>query len=108
MKKQITSAIIIVAPTGVLNRIEKIIPKKAQTAEIIPEQIVTDLKLLKTRIAESAGKITSAETSKDPTRFIATTITTAIMLAINMLYSPVFVPEAFAKFSSKVTANILL
>ena len=98
----------IVAPTGVLNKIEIIIPKNAHSAEIIPEQIVTDLKLLNTRIDESAGNITSAETRSEPTSFIATTITTAIIMAISVLYTPGFVPEAFAKFSSKVTAKILL
>ena len=44
--------------------------------ESIAEQTVTLRKLLKTRIAERAGKITSAEISKDPTRFIANTIIT--------------------------------
>ena len=102
------STTIIVAPTGVPAKIDVIIPKNAQTTEIIPEEIVTALKLLKTLIAESAGNITKADTSTEPTRFIATTITTAIIVAIKMLYSPVFVPLALAKFSSKVTANILL
>ncbi len=106
--KQIISTSIIVAPTGVPAKIERIIPKKAHKTEIIPEQIITPLKLLKTRIAESAGNITSADTKSEPTKFIAITITMAIILASKMLSNPVFVPLAFAKFSSNVTAKILL
>lgn len=83
-------------------------PRLAHTTDIMLEQIVTALKLLNTRIADNAGKITSAATSSEPTRFIATTITTAIIVAINTLYTPVFMPDAFAKFSSNVTENILL
>ena len=60
------------------------------------------------RMADSAGKITSAEISSEPTRFIASTITTAMMMAISRLYRSAFVPTALAKFSSKVTAKILL
>ena len=59
-------------------------------------------------IADKAGKITRAEISSDPTRFIASTIITAIITAIKRLYLLVLVPVADAKFSSKVTANILL
>ena len=36
-------------------------------------------KLLKTRIAVSAGKMMSAETSRAPTSFIARTITAAVI-----------------------------
>ena len=69
----------------------------------------TDTPLVATcRIAESAGKITSAEISKDPTSFIASTIITAVITAISRLYVPALTPVARAKLSSKVTANILL
>ena len=98
----------IVEPTGVPNRIEKINPRNAHTTEIIAELIVTPLKLLKTLIADSAGKIIRAETRSEPTRFIATTITIAIIVAKKILKILIFVPLAFAKFSSNVTANILL
>ena len=76
---------IIVAPTGVSNKIDTIMPNIAHTTEIIAEHIVTDLKLLNTRIAESAGKITRAATKREPTKLIATTITIAIIVAIKML-----------------------
>ena len=59
-------------------------------------------------IADSAGKITSAEISREPTKFIASTIITAVITAISRLYVPVLTPVARAKPSSKVTANILL
>ena len=72
----------IVAPVGVDNNTERIIPEAAQITEMLAEQIVTLLKLLKIRIAESAGKIISAETSSDPTRFIASTIMIAVIIAI--------------------------
>ena len=61
----------IVEPTGVEHTIEIKIPEAAQKTERQAEQIVTDLKLLNTLIAESAGKITRAEISSEPTRFIA-------------------------------------
>ena len=96
-----------VAPTGVPARIEIIRPALAQISEIITEQIITLLKLLKSLIAESAGKIINAEISSEPTKFIAKTIITAITTAIRRLYKSARTPVAFAKLSSKVTAKIL-
>ena len=52
-----------VEPTGVEATIEISIPASAQITDTIAEQIVTDLNVLKTLIADSAGKITSAEMS---------------------------------------------
>lgn len=49
------------------------------------EHIVTLLKLLNSRMADSAGKITSAEIRSEPTRFMARTMMTAIMIAISRL-----------------------
>lgn len=112
IKQQIPNAAIsvatMVAPTGVSARMEIINPIRAHTTERAPEKIVTFLKLLKIRIAESAGKIISAETSSEPTSFIATTMITAIITAISRLYAFTLLPTALAKFSSKVTAKILL
>ena len=96
-----------VEPTGVPIRIEIIIPKNAQRTDRIAEKIVTDLKLLNKRIAEIAGNMTSAEINKEPTKFIAKTIITAIIIAINKLYFSVLIPVAFAKSSSNVTAKII-
>ena len=84
-KNATISTATIVEPTGVPSSTEIIIPKNAQTTEKTAEQIVTDLKLLKILIAESAGKITKAEIRSEPTKFIARTIITAITTAINKL-----------------------
>lgn len=97
-----------VEPTGVPATIEIRIPIKAHNTDNTTEQTVTLRKLLNILIAESAGKITSAEINKEPTRFIANTIITAVITAINKLYKSDFIPVALAKFSSKVTAKILL
>ena len=102
------SVITIVDPTGVSHIMDRTIPKSAHTTEITAEQMVTDLKLLNILIADNAGKITSADTRSDPTRFMASTMITAIIVAITKLSSFVFVPTAFAKLSSKVTAKNLL
>lgn len=97
-----------VAPTGVPATMDIKIPAaEVQTARI-PEHIVTLRKLLNILIAETAGKTTKADISNDPTRFIATTITTAMTTAISKLYALALVPAALAKSSSNVTANILL
>lgn len=47
--------------------------------------IVTEQKDLNNRIADNAGKITSAEIRSEPTRFIASTMITAITTAISRL-----------------------
>ena len=98
----------IVAPTGDESKIEMKIPSAAARTEVIAEHIMTCLKVLKTRIADSAGKIINAEVSKAPTRFIAKTMIIAVTTAVTVLYKAVFAPVAFAKFSSNVTAKILL
>ena len=71
-----------VDPTGVPARIEIRSPASAQTTESTAEQTVTEKKLRKIRMADSAGKMTRAEISSDPTRFMARTMMTAIMTAI--------------------------
>ena len=108
MKKAMISIETIVEPTGVPAKIDRIIPIKAQNTDRIAEHITTEQKDLYILIAEIAGKITNAEINKEPTKFIANTIMTAIMIAINRLYNSTFVPVALAKLSSKVTAKILL
>ena len=92
-----------VAPVGVTARSEIRIPTAAAATERTAAQIVTARKLLKIRMAESAGKTTSAEIRSDPTRFMAMTMTTAVTTAIRRLYAPALVPVAREKSSSKVT-----
>ena len=74
-----------VEPTGVENIIDNTMPKKAQKTDNILEKITTPLKLCITLIADKAGNITSADISKEPTKFIPNTIITAIITAINKL-----------------------
>ena len=74
-----------VEPTGVPARIEMMRPVAEQITERTAEQMVTRLKLWKSRMDESAGKITSAEISSDPTRFMASTMMTAVTTAISRL-----------------------
>ena len=60
-------------------------PSTAHITDRIAEKIVTERKFLKIRMAESAGKITRAEISSEPTRFMAKTMMTAMITAINKL-----------------------
>jgi len=62
-----------------------IIPIKAHVTDMTEDAMVTDRKLLCTLIAEIAGNITKADISREPTRFIANTIITAIRTAIMRL-----------------------
>ena len=88
--------------------IAEMIPNIAQATDITVERMTTRLKVRQTRIAESAGNITSAEISSEPTRFIARTIIIAVTTAIKRLYRDARIPEALAKSSSKVTAKMRL
>lgn len=74
-----------VAPTGVEANIEMKIPTAEQITEITAEAKITARKLLKILIAERAGKIIKAEIKREPTKFIANTITEAVITAINKL-----------------------
>ena len=85
IKNTIIFAVTIVGPMGVPASIAMSIPVTAQTTEITAEHITTNRKLLKIRIADNAGKIISAEISREPTKFIAKTIITAIIIAISIL-----------------------
>jgi len=98
----------IVGPTGVSARSDIKSPITAHTMLKIAALITTALKFLKILIADNAGNIIRADTRSEPTRFMARTIITAITTAMEMLYTPAFIPVAFEKFSSNVIANILL
>ena len=69
-------------PTGVLKAMDDSIPTDVQNNETITAQIVTDLNVLKIRIALRAGKIIKADINNDPTKLMAKTIMTAIIMAI--------------------------
>ena len=79
------SAATMVEPTGVPATMETSMPASAQQTDRIAEQTVTERKLLKIRMADMAGKMIRAEISREPTRFIASTIMTAMMTAISRL-----------------------
>ena len=74
-----------VAPTGVERSMQSTAPTRAQETEITAEQITTLLNDLKSRIAESAGKVMSAEISSAPTIFMAMTITAPVTAARTVL-----------------------
>lgn len=74
-----------VEPTGVSKRIDERMPNIAQKTDITAEKRMTDLKVLKSRMDERAGKIIRAEIKREPTRFMARTITMAIITAIKRL-----------------------
>ena len=84
------------------------IPLEAETTETAAEQMMTCRNVPNRRIADSAGKMINAEVRSEPTRFMARTMMTAVMTAMNRLYRDASIPVAVAKFSSKVTAKILL
>ena len=75
----------IVEPTGVPASMDMMIPERAHVTDRTADKMVTFMKLLKSLIAESAGKIIRAEISSEPTRFIARTIITAITVAMSRL-----------------------
>ena len=60
-----------VEPTGVPARIEIRIPPAALTTDITAALMVTERKDLNNRIAESAGKITSAEIRREPEKIVS-------------------------------------
>ena len=107
-KKAMISAHTTVGPTGVDASMEIMIPSAAHTTESMAEKMTTPRKLLHTRIADIAGNIMSAEIRSEPTRFIARTMITAIIIATKRLYSDALSPTAREKFSSNVTEKILL
>ena len=74
-----------VEPTGVPARMEMRIPTAAHSTDTTAEKTVTLKKLLHSRMAERAGKIINAEISREPTKFMASTMMTAITTAISKL-----------------------
>ena len=94
----------IVAPTGVEARMDRKMPRAAPKTDRKAEAPMTPRKLLKIRMADSAGKIISAEIRRDPTSFMASTITDAVCTAIRRLERWVGAPVGGALGASRVTA----
>lgn len=74
-----------VEPTGEPMIIENVSPTMAQKTDIILDIIVTLLNVLHILIDDIAGNTISADTRREPTRFIASTITIAVIVAIRKL-----------------------
>lgn len=70
---------------------------------MIAELIITALNFLHNRIEVSAGNTIRLVIKRAPIIRIPKTIIKAVSRAISVLYSPAFVPVAFAKDSSNVT-----
>jgi hypothetical protein len=96
------------APVGVEYTKEAVIPIKKHITERTAEEITTLLKLLNILIEVNDGKIIRLDIKSAPIILIPKTTVIAVSAAIKALSAPVFVPDAFAKVSSKVTAKILL
>ena len=96
------------APAGVLQAKLANMPAKKQATEIIAEKIPTLKKFLQIFIALRAGKTIRLEIIIAPISLMPITTVSAVKIAISALYAFVFIPAAFAKGSSNVTANILL
>ena len=73
------------APVGIETKNVIPSPIRKQATDTITEQIVTERKLLHTRIEVSDGKIIRLEISKAPISLIPTTIITAVSKAISIL-----------------------
>ena len=74
--------------------------------EILPAKNDTEYKTILEDCRDTVGKIISEEISNAPIIFIPITIVVAVSAAMSILYAEAFVPVAFAKFSSNVTAKI--
>ena len=74
-----------VAPTGVENKIEAMMPVNAQKIPITPDDITTEKKLLNILSAERTGNTISADIRRDPTSCMLSTITTAMITDIRSL-----------------------
>ena len=79
------SATTTVGPMAVAKRSEIITPMVAEAKEMTTAQSVTPLNVLKSRIAERAGKIMRADASKAPSIFIASTTVTPTAIALTVL-----------------------
>lgn len=106
--KNAAFTITMLAPGVVFMRSAINIPVKKLITEIIADIITTPLKLLQTLIAVNDGITIRLDIKREPIIIIPRTTVIAVSTAKIMLYIPAFTPVALAKFSSNVTAKILL
>ena len=83
-----------VDPAGKFKKCATTVPKQKQASETTAAVITTLLKLLHTRIAVSAGKITNAVISNVPIIRIPSTTVTAVVAAMTVLYTVTGIPPA--------------
>ena len=88
--------------------IKEIIKAVYDMAKVKTGALIVIEKEIQCREYEHTGIPINAEISSEPTRLRASTITTAEIMAMAVLYALVFVPAAVAKLSSNVIANSLL
>ena len=74
-----------VAPTGVEKRYEPVRPRQKQTTASTPAKITTERNRLNTRMAESAGKMTSDEMSSAPIMRMPSTTVSAVSIESSVL-----------------------
>ena len=96
------------APAGRFHIKDKYNPARKHISDITAELITTERKLEKIRIELSAGNIIKLDISIVPIIRMPITTVTAVKNAISILYKLTFTPPALEKFSSNVTAKILL
>ena len=105
MTKAMPFATTTVLPAGKFNKCAATVPTRKQLTATAAAVKTTLRKLLQTRIAVRAGKMMSAEMSSVPIMRMPSTTVTAVRIAMSVLQSPVLMPMAREKVSSKVTAN---
>ena len=80
------------APTGVDHTQEAVSPAQKHTTAVTPAQIMTPRKLLNSRMAVRAGKITREEISMAPIIRMPSTMVRAVSTASRVLYRSTFSP----------------
>ena len=86
---------------------EAMSPAQKQHTDVTAAHTTTPRKLLNSRMAVSAGKITREEISMAPIIRIPSTMVRAVRMASRVLYQSTRSPVAWEKLSSNVTAKSL-
>ena len=87
------------------NRYDPTSPRQKHATANAPANTTTERKRLNTRIADSAGKMTSDEISIAPIMRMPSTTVSAVSSESSVLYVPTLTPVARENPSSNVTAN---
>ena len=98
----------IVAPVGILNIVDDIIPHITDIRANITDKHIVDLKLFEIFNALTVGNIINDDIKSVPNIFIPNTIVIDVRISNISLYIFVFIPNALQKSSSYVNATSLL